>query len=313
VLNIYNFEDSSMKLQELAAPDRKKQTRQVMEQYFGRTPDYQRLSVAAAQRMLRRVRGLIQEHRYTTARHYSEQEPAYLRLIMLEQALAQHVQEEMIPVAAPATSTAKPATQNSQTAQKTTVDVKDPKLAAALKKSQAGQSLTPDEQKMVSSAALMQQESRLKRALVTLKESEVQQAQVVLAAQDMVDNIQGMIEDATEMQFKELPALVDSIRNQIGMDQAMQFQQEATAALTGLVQALQGTKTNLEQGLGVVTGQAQATPALDAAMSAADSGAAPVPGEEEVDLSLDANLPAEEPEEPQEPAGTQGALGRGRR
>jgi hypothetical protein len=310
VLNIYNFEDSSMKLQELAAPDRKKQTRQVLEQYFGRTPDYQRLTVAAAQRMLHRVRGLIREHRSTTARHYSEQEPAYLRLIMLEQALAQHVQEEMVPI--PAATGAKPATQKPAT-QKPAVDVKDPKLAAALKKSQNGQTLTPDEQKMVSSAALMQQEGRLRRALVTLKESEVQQAQVVLAAQDMVDNIQGMIEDATEMQFKELPALVDSIRNQIGMDQAMQFQQDATAALTGLVQALQGTKTNLEQGLGVVTGQAQATPALDAAMSAADSVAAPVSGEEEVDLSLDANLPAEEPEEPQEPAGTQGALGRGRR
>ena len=155
----------------------------------------------------------------------------------------------------------------------------------------------------------MKSESRRR----TIRESEVQQAQVVLAAQDMVDNIQGMIEDATEMQFKELPALVDSIRNQIGMEQAVQFQQDATAALTGLVQSLQGTKTSLEQGLGVVTGQGQMAPGLDAAMGGEPPpGAAtpmePAPGaEQEVDLSLDANL--EEPEA--EPAG--GRLGRERR
>jgi hypothetical protein len=260
--------------------------------------------------MLGRVRSLISEHRHSLDRHFSEQDPGYLKLVMLEQALAQRVQEETIPVA-PVTKPTGTANANA------TVTVKDPKLAAALKKSQAGQALTPDEQKLVASAAMAQQESRLRRAFNVLRESEVQQAQVVLAAQDMVDKIQAMIEDTTEMQFKELPALVDSIRNQIGMDQAMQFSQDATAALSGLVQSLQGTKTNLEQGLGVVTGQAQPTPALDAAMTAGEPGAnigAPG-GEEEVDLSLDANLPAEEPgeEEPEPAQGTRGALGRGRR
>jgi hypothetical protein len=71
-----------------------------------------------------------------------------------------------------------------------------------------------------------------------LSEGEVQQAQVVLAAQDMVDKMQSMIEDSTEMQFKELPALVDSIKNQIGPDQAAQFNNDAQSALSGLVQNL---------------------------------------------------------------------------
>jgi hypothetical protein len=186
--------------------------------------------------------------------------------------------------------------------------VQDPKLKAALGKSAKGQPLNPEEEKMVAGAALMKSESRRR----TIRESEVQQAQVVLAAQDMVDNIQGMIEDATEMQFKELPALVDSIRNQIGMEQAVQFQQDATAALTGLVQSLQGTKTSLEQGLGVVTGQNQMAPGIDAAMGGEPPPGAAAPMEpaapgQEVDLSLDANL--EEPEA--EPAG--GRLGRERR
>jgi len=231
---------------------------------------------------------------------------------MLEQALSAQVKEQ-----SPVMPTDQQKQQAAQTAQ-TVAATRDPKMRAALQKVAKGQNLTPDEQKIVAAAALMKTEGTLKRALQVIKESEVQQAQVVLAAQDMVDKIQAMIEDTTEMQFKELPALVDSIRNQIGMDQAVQFQSDATAALTGLVQALQGTKTSLEQGLGVVTGQSQATPALDAAMAAGEPGAdmdvPAAPDEAEVDLSLDANLPAEEPEEEPEPAqGTRGALGRGRR
>jgi hypothetical protein len=106
-----------------------------------------------------------------------------------------------------------------------------------------------------------------------LTESEVQQAQVVLAAQDMVDKMQGMLEDVSELQFKELPALVDSIKNQVGIDQAAQFNNDATSALSGLMQNLQGTKQQLDAALGVVTGQAPA-PAANAMGAADDLGAA---------------------------------------
>ena len=293
-----------MKLQELDARKTTQKVTKVLESHFGHSTDFDRLGRRQAQHMLSRVRGLVREHRQTPARHRSETDPAYLRLIMLEQALAARLQEQV-----PATTgAAVTGTDQNKDMQSAIDKVQDPKLKAALGKSAKGQPLNPEEEKMVAGAALMKSESRRR----TIRESEVQQAQVVLAAQDMVDNIQGMIEDATEMQFKELPALVDSIRNQIGMEQAVQFQQDATVALTGLVQSLQGTKTSLEQGLGVVTGQGQVAPGLDAAMgAAAPAGAeAPVaaaPGEEEVDLSLDANL--DEPEA--EPAG--GQLGRERR
>jgi hypothetical protein len=142
-----------------------------------------------------------------------------------------------------------------------------------------------------------------------LSEGEVQQAQVVLAAQDMVDKMQSMIEDSTEMQFKELPALVDSIKNQIGPDQAAQFNNDAQAALSGLVQNLQGSKQQLEQALGVVTGQ-PAMPGADAGMTppGGDMGlAGPAPGEE---VQVAAEVPV--PEEPGAVAPA-AALGRGRR
>ena len=150
-----------------------------------------------------------------------------------------------------------------------------------------------------------------------LRESEVQQAQVVLAAQDMVDSVQGMLEDVSEMQFKELPALVDSIRNQVGTAQADQFNTDANAALQTMIQSLQGAKMQLEQALSVVTGQAQGggipdMPGVDGELPppgagdelGGDIGAAMPPPEGEVDVDIDADI-----EEPAPGAG----LGRKRR
>jgi hypothetical protein len=314
-----------MKLQELAAPKPSKQIAKVFESYFGSRIRFDQLSRNQTRVMLRKVQGVLKEHRGTTARHSSETNPKYLQLVMMEQALTARLKETtMPPVAGTAAPTGTPATgavaASGQPAVAGAV-AKDPKLAAALKKSAAGQSLNPEEQKLVAGAAMMQAESRLRRAMSRLNESEVQQAQVVLAAQDMVDKMQGMLEDVTELQFKELPALVDSIKNQVGIDQATQFNQDATAALAGLVQNLQGAKQQLDAALNVVTGQAPAGAAAAGAMGAdiaagagdmaaagADMAAA---GDMGADMGADAELDAAAAEAGAEPPAA--ALGRAKR
>jgi len=110
-----------------------------------------------------------------------------------------------------------------------------------------------------------------------ITESDVQQAQVVLAAQDFVDRVQDMLEDVSEMQFKDLPALVNSIKYEVGTSEASQFNNEATAALKGMLDNLQTAKQQLESAIGVVTGQAPTVPGSDS----------------ELDLSVDNNLDAE--------------------
>lgn len=277
-----------MKLHELAAPQPTKQIAKVFESYFGSTIQFDNLNRRQTQHLLTRVRSLLGEHRSGPARHQSEKNPSYLKLVMMEQALVAQQQQQTAPTGTtttPAGTAPAPAGAANATQQ-----VKDPKLAAALKKSQAGQTLSPDEQKLVAGAALMKAESRMRKFTKLVFESEVQQAQVVLAAQDMVDKMQGMLEDVSELQFKELPALVDSIKNQVGIDQAQQFNTDATAALTGLMQNLQGAKQQLDAALGVVTGQAPAAVpgadmaaaggAMDAAagdMAAADADMAAAP------------------------------------
>ena len=278
-----------MKLTELSAPKPSKQIAKVFESYFGSRISFDQLTRGQTTQMLTRVRGVLGEHRATAARHTSERDPKYLQLVMMEQALASRLQEDNLPIA-PAAPVAGAAAQPKPAAPGTAN--KDPKVDAAIKKSAAGQTLNPEEQKLVAGAAMMAAESRLRRAMKRLNESEVQQAQVVLAAQDMVDKMQGMLEDVTELQFKELPALVDSIKNQVGIEQAQQFNTDATAALSGLVGNLQGAKQQLDAALNVVTGQAApggAIPgAADAAMAGADIGAADADMAAADDLGADA-------------------------
>ena len=294
-----------MKLTELATPKKSRQVTQVFESYFGTKMPVERLTVREAQSMLERVRGVIAEHQRSINRHTSERNPAYLKLVIMEQALATRVRET-----------------RPKTPQQTAIDrdiavknIADPGLERAVNKGARGMGLTPDEGRTVANK-ILQTEQRLRRAYRTLKESEVQQAQVVLAAQDMVDQMQKMIEDTTSMQFKELPALVDSIRNQVGIDQATQFNTDASGALSGLVQNLQGAKQQLETALGVVTGQTPAPvpgvgmgPDEMAGMAAGEvPGGVPPMG---ADLEAGVAQPAAEtPPEEQAPAA---ALGRKRR
>ena len=306
-----------MKLTELATPKKSRQVVQVFESYFGTKMPVNKLTVREAQAMLKRVRGVIAEHQRSTTRHTSERNPAYLKLVMMEQALAHRVSEDMVPPAGTAPAAAGTTTAGTTPQQNTAANAasvlaatKDPDLKAALTKASKGQSLNPDEQKLVAGAALMKTEARLRNAYRVLRESEVQQAQVVLAAQDMVDKMQSMLEDTTEMQFKELPALVDSIRNQIGMEQATQFNTDVTGALQGLVQNLQGAKQQLETALGVVTGQPAA---LDTSMAASGMPGAEAGAEAgaEVGADVGADMGAEMGAEEPAPAGA--ALGRARR
>jgi len=279
-----------MKLQELAVANPIKQAAKVFESYFGNSIKFDTISQRQAQSLLTRVRSLISEHRRTPQFHRSEQNPAYLKLVMLEQALATQAAVGQ-PAANPQQQAALQATQIQQARKQ---------LQDQLK---AAQQQVANIQKQIANPAMAMAENRRMRR--KLKESEVQQAQVVLASQDMVDQVQKMLEQVSAMQFKDLPALVDQVKNQIGVDQAMQFNTDASAALTGMIQNLQASKAQLETALGVVTGQAPVVPGDDmgAEIPATDEPPAELPAPDgDIDAEMDANLGA-----------PQVSLGRGRR
>ena len=79
-----------------------------------------------------------------------------------------------------------------------------------------------------------------------LMEGELEIAEVVLAAKDMVDSIQAMIEDASKMLNEQLSPLVDTVRNQVGTAQADAYNSAVSPALQSLLESLNAARGALD-------------------------------------------------------------------
>jgi hypothetical protein len=302
-----------MKLNELAVTRPTQQIAKVFEGHFDQRVQIDSLNRKQLHNMYRRVRGVLSEVRSSSARHNSEKNPAYLKMMMMEQALAEKIYEDEMAQQNPQTGAPGAPGVNPQQAAAMATKQKVDQKAQVQKELEDLKKQVTDKQNELNdlntSTTVQEWRRRAQAHGYYLSEGEVQQAQVVLAAQDMVDKMQDMIEDSTEMQFKELPALVDSIKNQIGQEQAAQFNTDAQAALSGLVQNLQGSKQQLEQALGVVTGQGP--------VAMPGAGMPPPGGAPGGDMGLAGPPPGGEemPPAPEEmgAAAPAAALGRGRR
>ena len=104
-----------------------------------------------------------------------------------------------------------------------------------------------------------------------LFESEMGKSEAILAAKDMVDSIQDMVEKVSKMQVEQLPALIDTIRDQIGMAEADAFKNAMGQLLTNISQELgqarETADTSARQLAGEEVGGGMAMP-----------GAMPLPG-----------------------------------
>lgn len=144
------------------------------------------------------------------------------------------------------------------------------------------------------------------RGRIIYENEEVEKSQVVLAAQDLVDSTQKMLEEVSDMLVKELPALTTSISNEMGEDASQAFSQSATEALTQLQAAITAARGGLQGALGGITGAGSANAfaaGADEMGAGADLAAAGAEemgaGAEEMGADLAAPvapMPAEEPE-----------------
>lgn len=165
-----------------------------------------------------------------------------------------------------------------------------------------------DNQKNPTYMKLVFMEQALSNHLLSIKEpdiifenEEVEKSQVILAAQDMVDSLQKMIEEVNDMLVKELPALTDSIQSEIGVNESQTFNSSATEALTSLNSTLGQSKASLQNALNGLTGVG-----VPGAFGAPAAGGGEMPvtdigdqgNVEAPSLGSELDLPAEEPELP---------------
>ena len=116
----------------------------------------------------------------------------------------------------------------------------------------------------------------------TLVEGEVGNAEVLLAAKNMVDSIQDAIEKVGKMQNEQLPELLDSIRDQIGSEQAEGFKNAVGTTLDTLMGNLQSAREGVDGGVRILTGEQvdnpMAMPGDQPDLSGGDAELPPAPG-----------------------------------
>jgi len=128
-----------------------------------------------------------------------------------------------------------------------------------------------------------------------VKEGAEDNAEIIMAAKDMVDRVTNWMEDTAEMQTESMLELADAIRDEMGVDQSTQFVQGVKPALEGLYTAMEQARESLSNGVGLLTGEGAPAPAMGAEeMPADDMGmeptvdmdaAEPMPAEGDVDLA----------------------------
>ena len=88
-----------------------------------------------------------------------------------------------------------------------------------------------------------------------LMEQDLDQAELVLAAKDMVDRLQKMAEDLASMQVEDLMPLTDAMRESFGTEQANAFSASADSVLAAALETIKGTREQMDQAVMVLTGE----------------------------------------------------------
>lgn len=175
--NLYNMQLSDLEL----TP--KRQAIKTLKENFGTSFNTSKLSLNICQKMLGKVSGLIKEAKSKPSYHLSHNDPSYLKLVVMEQALWDRY-------------------------------------------AQLG--------------------GRRKTEVIITEAENVAQAQTMLAAKDLVDSIQKMIQASSDLLVKSLPVVTDAVRSQIGANESREFNDEATDILRGLVDALMDAKSKMQ-------------------------------------------------------------------
>lgn len=212
--------------------------KKALKEHFNTNLNVDNMGIYDTKRMLSKVKGLMTELKESKKGFTSEQNPAYMKLMFMEQALTHHYGDlKSLPMYNPR---------------------------------------------------------------IVLENEEVEKSQVVLAANEMIDEMQKMIESVSDMLVKELPAVVQGVSSEFGTSESEQFETQVTEALTSLQTALTQSKTGLRSALGVITGEGGGFGGEEMGMGDEMGGMPeelPIGGEEDMGDEMGAEMPEEPPEE----------------
>lgn len=122
-----------------------------------------------------------------------------------------------------------------------------------------------------------------------IAEGQLEQSELTLAAKDMVDRVQKMLEDLGEMQNEDLAPLVDAVRDEMGTDVADQFNSAMSASISQALENMRATRESADVASRILMGE-----------QPADMMGAPDEAPMEPTTGMDAEMGIDDPEAPAE-------------
>jgi len=120
---------------------------------------------------------------------------------------------------------------------------------------------------------------------VSVREGKEDEAELVMAAKDMVDRVTGWMEDTAEMQSDSMLELADAIRDEMGSEQSEAFVNTIKPALDSMYAAMESTRATLTNGVGMLTGEGDG---MEEPMGDDDMGMEPtVDAEDDAAMDMD--------------------------
>lgn len=135
----------------------------------------------------------------------------------------------------------------------------------------------------------MKEHKNLVKNLRRLLETEVSQAEVMMAAKGFAQELQEMVEKIGRLQNEDLPPVTDQMRETYGMDSASAFQTQIYGALQGVMDALYTAKNQVDDAVSNMasTGQVGAAVDMDKPVDMGSDIGADMGAEEPAELDLD--------------------------
>jgi len=155
-----------------------------------------------------------------------------------------------------------------------------------------------DKKEPMKKAAKDKEDNKDDKKEESIKEGKEDEAELVMAAKDMVTRVTSWMEDTAEMQTESMLELADAIRDEMGQAESDSFVGVVKPALESMYTAMESTREALTQGVGQLTGEGEAPaeemgaePATDA--PEADAEMEPTVDQDEADAAADEFAAAE--------------------
>ena len=254
-----------MKTQDLFKINRQaRRLNESLEKTFGKRLNLENFDLQQLQDARNKIRTQLSQVRSESGFNENLENDAYHQAHFMLDALNAEIDEREEIVADSSTAEIDEESADEQVDEKAPPGAKAERMVKHVKQGYADDGKLTDKEKGIAYATAWKQHNKDKNESVEtgdnmtkLREGEIQQASAIVTAKTMVDRVGRWIEELSGMENDTLLTLGDSIRDEMGQEQAKAFISAVAPAIQQALENLKATRETLSTGMRTLTGEQQ--------------------------------------------------------